>query len=173
MMSFPRKAAFPSLLFLSLILECSLLVQKPLCAHSVVQVQLRGLKSVYVVTFVDNDIPGYNEIQKQIHTIAEKMLGSAGISLNGEQGTTISITANLYPIKDKLFSDWNIVQIRTVLREKVSLTRDISLRIPDGAITWERKWVILKRHSDLEPGILEEVRDQIESFCADLPDVAR
>src|SRR4030042_3547100 len=78
-------------------------VQKSTQSSSVVQEQLKGLKSVYVLVYVDFDIRDNENIKREIEEIAKKMLGEAGLSLEGDQGAHLSILVYSYPVEDNAF----------------------------------------------------------------------
>lgn len=130
--------------------------------------QLKGLKSVYLVVFVDPfDISNSKEIGQKIEKTAKKLLCKAGLSLGSEQGAVLSIVVDSYTIKETILSDYLIIQVRTVLSEEATLKRDPSLWNPHGYHTWSCYWVDLMRRAELVTLILEEVKDQVEDFCSD------
>lgn len=129
-------------------------------------IQLKGLKSVSLVVFVSPfDIPNSEEIRQNIERAAKKIITESGLSLGREQGAWFSILVEPNSVSDNIQGNYFIVMIRTKLSEHAILMRDPTLS--DSFVTWEKDWVELVRADDLMSHILEEVMDQVESFCSD------
>jgi len=163
-----------------LILACLFFVPQYSCwseeailSTSVKPVQLRGLKSVFLIAFVDFNIPNYSNIEHQLKSVSERTLKNAGLSLGDEQNATLVIKVFAYHIKDKSLADFVVIQVRTELHEKMIFIRDPKLTNPHGATTWHQDWVELKRWAEVKAYIFNEVSDQIESFCSDWESVAK
>jgi hypothetical protein len=137
----------------------------PLSSAEIAPVQLKGLTSIFVGAYVDNDIPHYKDIEERIKNMARKMLAGAGLSLKGEQGADLFVKVTLFPIQDKTVNKYVLVQVRTTLTEKVSLRRDPLIKLPNDAITWEWSWVELKKPGALGSFVEEEAVHQVEIFC--------
>lgn len=136
-------------------------------------IQLKGLESIFLGAYVDNSIPRYQDLAERIKSRASKMLAETGLSLEGEQGATLFIDVTLYPIKDGIQVGYAIAEVHTMLREKVSLCRDPSLKLPNNAVTWEWKWVELIKRGNLGVFVEEEALDQVRIFCDEWSHVKR
>ena len=147
--------------------------EQAILSTSVKPVQLRGLKSVFVIVFVDFNIPYCSNIEHQLKSVSERTLKNAGLSLGDEQHATLIINVLAYQVKEKPFADFVVIQVRTELHEEMTFVRFPILSNPHGTITWHQDWVELKRWSEVKAFIFNEVSDQIKSFCSDWESVAK
>jgi len=136
---------------------------------SVPPIQLKGLRSVspsLCVSGLDISYSSAGRIEKRIDEIVNKRLRDAGLSLRGEQGAVLLIVVDTYRPKDEAFSDYLIIEVSTDLSEEAVLKRNRRLGNPHGYVTWETRWVDIVRRDDVEAFVLEEVRDQLDTFCS-------
>ena len=139
--------------------------QNPREASDVVREQLRGLKIVDLIVYVDSlNISNSAAIESRIEKAAKRMLSKAGILLGKEQGAWLSIDVEGYPVD---LQDHLIVQVWTKLYEEAALKRAPTLRNPHGYITWDTNWADLVRKQDIETFALKEAKDQLDEFCLD------
>jgi len=57
-------------------------------SKSVVQEQLRGIRSITLLVYVDYEIPDYSTIKDEIYSLCAEKLKNEGLDLNAEQRST-------------------------------------------------------------------------------------
>ncbi len=136
-------------------------------SKSVVQEQLRGIRSITLLVNVDYEIPDYSTIKDEIYSLCAEKLKNEGLDLNGDQNIILRIDVNSFPIEIVEFDRYLLLLVRTELKDEAKLVRDPNLGNPHGYITWSNDWVFISSLESLRSSIKEEVLIRLESFCID------
>lgn len=136
-------------------------------SKSVVQEQLRGIRSITLLVYVDYDIPDYSIIKDEIYSLSVDRLKNEGLDLNGQQKVLLAIEIDSYPISIETLNELFLLRVKTELLDEARLVRDPNLRNPHGYVTWSGEWVFISSLESLKSSIKEEVIDQLENFCID------
>ncbi len=136
-------------------------------SKSVVQEQLRGIRSITLLVYVDYEIPDYSTIKDEIYSLCAEKLKNEGLDLNAEQRVHLCIEIDSYPITIEGLNDFILLRVKTELLDEAKLVRDPNLRNPHGYVTWSDDWVFISSLESLRSSIRKEVIDQLENFCID------
>ena len=136
-------------------------------SKSVVQEQLRGIRSITLLVYVDYEIPDYSTIKDEIYSLCAEKLKNEGLDLNAEQRVHLCIEIDSYPITIEGLNDFILLRVKTELLDEARLVRDPNLRNPHGYVTWSDDWVFISSLESLRSSIRKEVIDQLENFCID------
>jgi len=136
-------------------------------SKSVVQEQLRGIRSITLLVYVDYEIPDYSTIKDEIYSLCAEKLKNEGLDLNAEQTIYLCIEIDSYPITIEGLNDFILLRVKTELLDEARLVRDPNLRNPHGYVTWSNDWVFISSLESLRSSIKEEVLIRLEIFCID------
>lgn len=131
---------------------------------------LKGLQQLSLSVYVDRDLDGYADFERQLAGRVEAILAKDGISAAGSDTTSLSVEVLTYPVGNHLASDAVLVSVSVELSEQVRLLRNPSLKIPgrNGAVTWSSRWIGVESKDDLRAAVEKDVDLRVGLFTADV-----
>lgn len=143
------------------------ITEKQLNLKKVAQEQLRGIKSISLLVYVDYDIPDNLILRDEIYSLSKELLEIEGIDLGAGQNIDLSIDVTWYPIEIECFDKYLLLQVKIELSDEARLVRDPTLDNPHGYTTWSTDWVFICSAEEVKSKIKKAVVIQLEHFLAE------
>ena len=132
--------------------------------------QLRGIQRVNLWVYVDRDLEGFSELERELMAQAKTTLSMHGVSSDTSDTTSVLVEVRTEQVKGCSVSDAVLLTVGVNLSEQVELLRDRSVRMPghNVAITWSSRWTDVVPKSSLRQAIAEDVAMRVRELASDI-----